>query len=334
MFYSRPDLPKLGLDLVELEGGGSFPSQFWGKTTDGRTIFVRYRGGWLTVSSGPPGTNPYETRDVLVESCIGWPLHGFILKEQVCDLVGMTIGGERPILTQEAIRAAAERDEVRDWSGQTTYWVRGVLVTEEGGRRLTDELRAAFPSMHILETAFQSSRRRYIPRSSLLGIPIGATFGFNADQLRLVKMLASDHVALAELEDVFAHHLSFRFPWNDGLRVNRSYHERLAAKHGRNIEVPDGHLLGRLKTEFATNDPGGKAYIERLIETVEGCFSNWAEDIDLASGDTIGVRRMGNWYSNDLRDWCVAGPDRYLLCIAARDESKRDTGVRACNRPI
>src|SRR4029453_1241004 len=107
--------------------------------------------------------------------------------------------------------------------------------------------------MHILETNFGSSNRRFFQRSSLLGITLGVTVGFDADEARLAKLLANERVALAELDQVFAHRLAFRFKWNDGVPIGRTRVERFVSKYGRNIEIhPDGHLggLGFLKTKF------------------------------------------------------------------------------------
>ena len=36
MFYSRPNLPQLGLDLIEVSGGIGEPSEYWGVTADRR----------------------------------------------------------------------------------------------------------------------------------------------------------------------------------------------------------------------------------------------------------------------------------------------------------
>jgi len=61
--------------------------------------------------------------------------------------------------------------------------------------------------------------------------------------------------------------------------------------------------------------------------------SNWFEDVELGTGETIGVRTMPNWYSDDIRDWCNAAPNRYFMCHTARDGSERDIGMRPCFAP-
>ncbi len=50
MFTGKIELPQIELDLVEMSGGGSCPSQFHGVTSDGKEVYIRYRGGSLSIS--------------------------------------------------------------------------------------------------------------------------------------------------------------------------------------------------------------------------------------------------------------------------------------------
>jgi len=52
MLYTRPQIQPLEFDLLDLRGGGSFPSQFYGRTADDRPIYIKYRGGCLIVRCG------------------------------------------------------------------------------------------------------------------------------------------------------------------------------------------------------------------------------------------------------------------------------------------
>lgn len=52
---------KLDLDLAKISGGGSCPTQFFGETLDGREVYVRYRGGQLSVDLEDP-TQPQEPK--------------------------------------------------------------------------------------------------------------------------------------------------------------------------------------------------------------------------------------------------------------------------------
>lgn len=334
MFYSRPNLPQLGLDLVDVYGGIGAPSEYWGETADGRAIHLHYDYGQLSISASADRQRPGEE---LLNAPIGPGLNGDILLEQICDLAGITVRGERPTLSEGERRKAAEQAWILDWSGRTTYWVREVLVTEEGGRRLERELAAAFPGLKILEADWDDDspkpRRRFLPRKTISQCRKSVIFGFGVDEERFARMMTRDHVARAELDEVFAHHLGFRFRWND-----RSSGDSLAVTQlsntRRGIATPESDLLGDFETKFATDDELGHAYARRLNEAIEHCFSNWVEGIDLATGDTIRGPRAINWYSHDLRDWCVAASHRYLFSLTERAGQRRDIGVRACFAPV
>jgi hypothetical protein len=331
MFYSRPELPQLGLDLAEVDGGLGRPSQYRGRTVDGRPIFLRYDNGRLSVATEDQTDRLGEE---LVSVQIGPSFNGDMLLEQICDLTGIMLRGEKPVLSEETWRAAAEKSWVLDWSGKTTYWIGDLLVTEEGGRRLVRELAGSFPDMRVLEVFWDYSgsepRRRYLPRRTISQCHRSALIGFGVDEAKLARMLAREHVRLAELDDVFAHHLDFQFDWNrEGAP---SAGERVSAKYGRRLATPEAPLTGCIETQFTTADPRGKAYAELLVRTVQSCFSTWVEEIDLASGETIGRPKQVNWYSSDLREWCAATSGRFLGCRT--DISGRDIGRRACSAPV
>ncbi len=116
MFHT-PDPPApLGLDLAELSGGGSCPSQFYGLTHDGKDVYVRYRGGWLTMEVAKESGGEAYGGDMRLEVGIGPYLDGYITCTRFCEQFGVTVNGAVP----------AERDKAADWqtdfSGRTTYW--------------------------------------------------------------------------------------------------------------------------------------------------------------------------------------------------------------------
>ena len=140
MFYTRPTLAPLGIDLCKIGGGGSCPAQFYGRTAEGRPTYIRYRGGRFSVSIGDVGAPEHETPTKLLDAVIGPTLHGDMLLEQACDLAGLTVRGERLVLSDEKREAAAEKSNILDWSGRTTYWVRDLVMTEDAGRCFVETL--------------------------------------------------------------------------------------------------------------------------------------------------------------------------------------------------
>ncbi len=257
MFYSRPDLPQLGLDLAEVDGGLGRPSQYRGRTADGRAVRLGYDRGRLSVAieDGPAGLG----RE-LISVQIGPRFNGDMLLEQICDLTGITLRGEKPRLSEEIRREAAERNWVLDWSGKTTYWVGDLNVTEAGGRSLARELAATFPDLRILEVYWDYSgeegKRRYLPRRTISQCERAALFGFGVDEVKLARLLTREHVTLAELDEVFAYSLDFQFEWE--VPALAAPAERLAAHHGRAVDLPEMRLGGSLETQFATDDPRGR----------------------------------------------------------------------------
>ena len=96
-----------------------------------------YDRGRLFVATEDGGKNLGQE---LFSAQIGPRFNGDMLLEQICDLAGLTLRGEKPVLDNATWRSAAERNWVLDWSGETTYWVGDLQVTEEGGRRLANYL--------------------------------------------------------------------------------------------------------------------------------------------------------------------------------------------------
>ncbi len=115
--FHTPKLPPpLNLDLAELSGGGSCPTQFYGKTHDGRDVYVRYRGGQLRVQvAARIGDNVHDAAP-LVDIGLGPMADGDIRLSDFCRWFGVTINGRVPPETTGRAR------HVTDLSGETTYF--------------------------------------------------------------------------------------------------------------------------------------------------------------------------------------------------------------------
>jgi hypothetical protein len=316
VFYTRPNLPRLGLDLADISGGGSCPSQFWGRTVDGRPVYIRYRGGHFSVEAGEIGADEGSPREVLLEADFGPPLHGDLLLEQACDLAGLTVRGQPLLLSEEQFRAAAEHSRILDWSGRTTYWVRDLLVTEQGGRKFVDALASGFPDFVVLGLWWERAssgnwRRRCRPYDEALSqCPFGLALAFGADRARIGALVATEPESTIDLQGMFAHSVSFEFRWNTApVEVTLPPFFKTL---GRPVTMDDFRWWGRLSLAFKTEEPKDKAFVEKVVDLADVWFSNQVENVDLLTGEAGDIRTMHRWHSVDLQTWSRAAPDRYI----------------------
>ena len=94
-FFTPPKLLPLGLDLAELSGGGFCPSQFEGLTHDGRDVYCRYRGGWLSIQvSNKIGADVFNDCTILLDVGLEPPLDGSMALWELCKYTGITINGK------------------------------------------------------------------------------------------------------------------------------------------------------------------------------------------------------------------------------------------------
>ncbi|CAH2605949.1 conserved protein of unknown function (plasmid) [Rhodovastum atsumiense] len=315
MFYTRPNIDPLNLDLVRLDGGGSCPSQFFGTTVDGRSLYIRYRNGWLSAEWDVPDCELSPGRKELVEAQIGPMFHGDILMEQVCDLLGLTFFGVTPPFTEEDRIKAADRSRILDWSGRTTYWEELLQVTKEGGTHFVKTLQAAFGDVTILEAGWRHSGHAYIERASVEECERQATIGINADRARLHSILNSEHARLSDLRDMFSHVIDFRFDWNsrsDRERYvnHKEFNSRFFEAFG-NKSVLAERNFGIISGEFATNDPNSRDFVSRLYELIDACFSRQAAWVD-PQGTLLRRLDRHSFHSRDLTEWCRRSPNHYI----------------------
>ena len=213
MFYTRPKIEPLNLDLVRLDGGGSCPSQFYGTTVDGQSLYIRYRGGWLSAHRGRQGCDPGSEDEELADLRIGPDFHGDILLEQVCDLIGLTVRGIKPPFTEEDRVKATEQRPVLDWSGRTTYWQELLQVTKKGTERFVETLKAVFHDVRVL--TWENADWKYTIRDSLENYQGDqAILGLYPDKVRLSSLLDADGCRIQDCKGLFSYMIRFQFDSN------------------------------------------------------------------------------------------------------------------------
>ena len=160
MLIGRPSLPNIDLDLVEVSGGGEAPTQFFGKTADGSPVHIRYRGGRLTIDKGLPGNDDAANMAEVYAARFGPPLHGMIRIEQISDLTGLTVRGERLTLTDEKWRAASDEDRVIDFSGKRRYFEEEIYWSETEYKIFRRLLKQKFQGAVEVDFSFEGNQRR------------------------------------------------------------------------------------------------------------------------------------------------------------------------------
>lgn len=271
MFFSRPNLKPLNIDLISIEGGGSCPAQFWGQTADGRSLYIRYRGGHFGVECG----------DVkLIDACIGPGLHGDLMMEQACDLAGLTVRGKRLVLSEEARLDAAEHGPILDWSGRTTYWERNFQCAPAHALHFIDALQLRYPRGVLLEIYFESlplkdtdthglfracRLRKRLSECPNLGV---VAFGVEADDQKVAGILESRDVKLSAVATAFRSSMHFTYrSWNPiGKKSGFSWEEVGRDEDGR------WPLQGSVRTAFASQDLAARAFVDSAVSVAEACF--------------------------------------------------------------
>ena len=326
MFYTRPNLPNLGIDLVKLEGGGSCPSQFEGKTTDGRSIYIRYRGGRFSVQVADIGQSVYRG-DELINATIGPWLHGDMLLEQACDLAGLTVKGSRPVLTPERWQEASEHAHYLDFSGATTYWIRELMISREGVEAFAARLRQRFPRLIVVRLRWSGGRRFELAEDLSAGDG-SIRLGLVPDKQLLDSLLAKEHVKLAEIEKAFSQSVQLNLVHNADFDEGFMARGTTCTKiEGRPI-VLARDLRGTVTTQFATADARDREFVEGIVEDVRACFGTMAETVDFANGEVSAPFENFAWFSNDLAEWCHTSSDHFLGISYRSHDMKRPVGVR------
>ncbi|QQG36352.1 MAG: hypothetical protein HYS17_00740 [Micavibrio aeruginosavorus] len=96
MFYSRPDIKPLGWNLKELPVPDGSKNHL-AVTTDGKIIGFRFSSGVLHVRySDPGGTDSFfQMENELYKKAIAPFGTTDIFPEQLCDIIGLTVQGQK-----------------------------------------------------------------------------------------------------------------------------------------------------------------------------------------------------------------------------------------------
>jgi hypothetical protein len=320
MFYSRPSIEPLGWDLAEFQPNGTFA--FVGTTTDNRPVDIKYRNGWIQVWSGKPGA-PSTDEDVLVAK-IGPPYHGCMLPEQVCDVLGLTIKGQKPALSEERRLEAAEHESILDWSGRTTYWESFHHMFNDDVKLFIDDIMKAFPRSCLIQSEWFGGhkKRRYRQISFYLNSDNDLTIGIGYDKQRLEKMLSAEHVTMRESNEVFLHKIDLRCMGRLNARTKSFIDSYGADKLDLKYQLMCPRTFD-LWTHFLTKDEGERAFMNELLSIINKHFFKRYQIIDLQTRSVLKVRESDDVsYSISQRDWCLGDQNRYLAVGVETPETR------------
>ncbi|MEW2917500.1 hypothetical protein AB1A64_10545 [Ruegeria sp. ANG10] len=329
--FQTPRLPKpLELDLADLNGGGSCPSQFYGHTHDDRKVYVRYRGGLLSVRIGAGSDEDAVQAEPLLEVDIGPTYDGSITLTQFCRLFGVTVCGEIPP------EANPESDLNTDLSGQTTY-LRAYLdpVTPQTADTILNIAKDSFPDALLVQPVVNENFKLYAWAQAVLD---GSSDSFwLVDGITDTSQIKSTPERfILPVDDQLQIALGYT-PWKwPGPRYSGMALERAHQELGRPFfqpgirGVPLEHELTidsfQISTAFPTADAGTRERLSALGERLKPVLpSTELVQVNLTTDQVIA--KMTRRLDPVVNEWCRSAPNRWL---SIRKEGRDGdwTGVR------
>lgn len=295
MWFTPPKLPPLALKLKSLEGGGRSPAKFYGETEDGRPVYVRYRGGWIQLYQGEIGASQDDPMQEMFAAKIGPPIDGAMVAEQACEILGLQVPGMRPV-SHDVLMEGRRIEPVSDLSGNTTFWDAFIYTTKDG---LPDVL-SGLPTLGRPLVLFEHGRHhRYNQIATLSASESGYVyFGFDPIPGAIEAMNGPyDPDYRQELFSALLYVRSIRF----------SPQTQLGPDYG--FERSDARWVHFSLSCPTVPSPQRKA-AEEVVEAIRSCVGTQVDLIDVKTRAV--VRQQEVWYSRDVRDWCLAEPNRII----------------------
>lgn len=323
MFYSRPEIAPLNWDLEKLPEGQDFT--FSARTTDGHPVSFKYRGGWITVFRGEKDAAEDNSPKSVFEKCIGPPAHWGILPEQLCDLLGITVQGQKIIVPEEKRINAG----FSDWSGKTTYWISQHYVLQWDAERLVQDIADQFPDTALAQwfpfEGYQAGRYRRIDFFSNEDKHV--IIGAGVDEKRFLEVL---NVSITLKEHCGKRVLPFDFMFRITRVSEREQHligkEVIENSGARQLNLKYDLVAPRkihLFTDYKTDDAKAQECMRKVYSVLERHFQEGVEGFNLETGKSIQIETGGFSYSTAYRDWCLAKEKRFLAVGVTERKGKK-----------
>jgi len=330
MFYSRPDIKPLGIDLLDLpQPSGSH--HLIGKTQDGKELDIRYRSGYLQVH-----IDEYDEHsdDNLKRKCLikrqvfPWYYQGEPNPVQFCDILGITINGQK-IFSPKGTYAA--EPEV-DLSGHTTYWIsKHNCMPNNDIENFIDIVSQTFPEADLFQY------RRCGKLLKLRRVPFVTEsdefcrLGFCLDKTKIEG--AYENQTWTEFAGLFSFYVDFSFSHLPFFK-QKSYldlKKQLREKHIEARFLVNQRMLA-VKCKFETDNKDALELTNKLVVVINEYFCTGVNQIDLNTGNVMEKNVSDEYaqisFSKELRDWCLKEADNYLSVRSPyRDELDADNTI-------
>jgi len=288
MFYSRPKIDPLGWDLIDLptpDGSRNHSA----RTSDNRPVDIRFSSGWLTVERGPVDA-PDDSPEM--EEVLSLPIAPFgimdIKPQQICDLLGLTVDGERVDTAGVYLGARGF-----DWSGFTTYWwSTHMMQIRDDARIFVNELLRTFPGSILVQPKWGSGGRLRCRRIQfMMDTDEMVTVGLDPDESRLKELVSGEEVSTEHYESVFSYRVEFdrTDDFYTDPTGSRFIRERGAGDLARNWTTV-GHRNYRVRTEFQTANALSQERMQSLLALLDRYFCRGLESVNIETGAVIQPR--------------------------------------------
>ena len=284
-------------------------------TSDRRPIDIQFSGGWLTVTEGPksaPLDSP-EMREILCVRIAPWGTLD-IRPDQVCDILGITVNGNR-------IDSAGTRTAARgfDWSGQTTYWESTHLMQpKDDASAFVQKLVDAFPGSTLIQPEWGSGGRARCRQIEFLSATDEViALGVGPNPALFHKMLAGEKVSWEEFDNIFAFRIDFvRDDRMDGDPTGATYIHDEAMALNLTFDVIH-HRRYRIRAEYPTADADAQSRVKTLVSLIDASFVRGLKVDNLQTGAVITESLADDadkrTYSSALRDEWLRKQSRYFF---------------------
>jgi len=298
-YFTPPKVPKIDLHVISLHGGGACPSQYWGHTPDGREVYVRYRGGNLTIDIAASPGEEAGLRGGILNVRLGPPLDGTLSAEQLIALTGLRVDDRLP---------GFEFGPERDLSGATTFWRDpGISATKDGAIAFLAELWDTFPDCEVREISFSEAQELDVRQ-----LAIGEVPGEPGLEIVLGPGCPTVHLGFSLFKFDFR---GFGGPGEDA-RLSESAGRAVETVGSRDCELKYLYLM--LSSKFKTGDARARGWLERLDERIDTAFpvTTYAPH-DLATGAAVSAQpfvsqddpRIARWVAGSSGRYRYVGPD-------------------------